>query len=99
MKGIRLIWFYSKGVENILSQFCMVIYSKWQITYNTYKYHNSRNTKDLSYDLVTPEDFNCKFTPTLQGLYIYRIKNRKDSNIFRTISTNNITILEKSVIY
>ena len=35
MKGVGKVWYYLKGVANIISQFIMALHSRWDIEYRT----------------------------------------------------------------
>ena len=61
MKGVGLVCHYPGGVANMLSQFRMIVYSKWRMTYDAVKFHRSGNIDDLNYDVTTPQCIQCKF--------------------------------------
>ena len=92
LKGVGLVWFCPKGVANILSQFRMVVCSEWRMTYDTQKYHRTGDIDDLSYHVTTPEGHNCKFSPTPQGLHIFKMKKRDGNDVFRSKVVNNHSI-------
>ena len=60
----------------------MVVHSKWKMTYNTEACHKSKDTKDLSYDVMTPQGFECKFVPNLQGLHAHKVNPKNKGRIF-----------------
>ena len=91
LKGVGMVWYYPQGVANILSQFRMIVFSKWRMTFDAAKYHRSGNIDDLSYDVTTPAGIQCKFKPTPQGLHVFKINSRDGKNIFGKSSTDNIT--------
>ena len=62
------------------------------MTHDTQKYHKSGNIDDLSYDVTTPEGYCCKFSPTPQGLHVFKIKDRSGSSIFDSKAGNNNAI-------
>ena len=64
------VWFYPKGMANILSQNRMVVNSGWDVDYSTKSYRKSSNIQDLKYDCVTSEGVNVTFTPNKQGLHV-----------------------------
>ena len=86
------MWYYPKGVANILSQFRMIAYSRWMITFDTSKYNKSGNIEDLSYNVTTQEGVKYKFSPMPQELHVHRIGIKQDKNIFGNKSANNMTI-------
>ena len=92
MMGVGTVWYYPQGVANILSQFRMVIYSKWRICYSTERYHETGDVSDLSYDVTTPDGFNCSFTPNSQGLHVYQVPKGRGTNVFGTKKKDNVTI-------
>ena len=87
-----MVWFYPGGVANILSQFRMIVCSKWRMTFDTAKYHKSGNIEDLSYNVTTHEGFQCKFQPTAHGLHVHKIKSRNGKHMFGTKHTDNLTM-------
>ena len=91
LKGVGTAWFYPNGVANTLSQFRMIAYSKWRMTYDTGRFHRSGDIANLFYDATTPQGFKCKFSLTAQGLHAHEMK-RRDNNIFGTQSVDNVTI-------
>ena len=70
LPGVGTVWFYPKGVANILSQYRMVVNSGWDVDYSTKLYRKSGNMKDLKYDCFTSEGVNVTFTPNKQGLHV-----------------------------
>ena len=86
------MWFYSRGVSNILFQFRMVVFSKWRVTHDIYKYHRSGNVDDLGHEVTTSSGFNCRFTPTKQGLCVHKTKDRSSKNMFGKDTLDNVTI-------
>jgi len=69
-------------MANILSQFRMIIHSKSRVYFDTDKYYKSGNIRDLGFDIVTPQGFQCKFVPTPEGLHIYHIDKNCKGKIF-----------------
>ena len=65
-----MVWYYPKGVANILSQYRMAACSKWNINYSTDRFHKTGNPKDLSYHCTTQEGIKCLFVPNPQGLHV-----------------------------
>ena len=61
MKGVGIIWFYPEGVTIVLSQFRMIVCSKWRMTHDTARFHKSGNIAHLSYNITTPQGFQCQF--------------------------------------
>ena len=35
MNGVGVVWFYPEGVANVLSQYRMAVFSRWEIKYDT----------------------------------------------------------------
>ena len=70
LKGIGMVWYYPDSIAKILSQFQMIIYSKWRMTYDVTKYYKSSNIEDLCYNIIILEEYECKFRHTRQELYV-----------------------------
>ena len=51
---VGMVWFYLEGVASILSQFRMIVHSKWRVYCNADKHHRSGDINDLGFDVVTP---------------------------------------------
>ena len=106
MRGVGTVWFFREGIVNILSQFQVAIYSKWDITYTTKDYRKTGRLEDLCYKVVTNEGIQCKFTPTSKGLHVLRVNEDTDDYFFgKSISDNGTdfsmamyhTILSESI--
>ena len=67
---VGTLWFYPKGMADILSQHRMVVNSECDVDYSTKSYSKSGNIQDLKYDCVTSEGVNVTFTPNKQGLHV-----------------------------
>ena len=50
LPGVGTVWFYPKGVANILSQHRMVVNSGWDVDYSTKLFRKSGDIKDLKYN-------------------------------------------------
>ena len=66
----------------MLSQFRMVVFSKWRMTHNTYKHNQTGDVNALYYDAVTSQGFECKFTPDIQGLQAYKVNHKNRNKLF-----------------
>ena len=106
MRGVGTVWFFREGVANILSQFWIAVYSRWEIMRTTKDHRKIGYFEDLCYKIVTSEGIKCKFTPTLKGLHVLRVNEDTDGCFFgRSISDNSTacgmamchTILSESV--
>ena len=62
------------------------------MTYDTKNHHKTRNIEDLSYTVITPEGKSCTFSPTPQGLHVFKINEIRSGIIFGSKSQNNVTI-------
>ena len=62
------------------------------MTYDTEKYYKTGNIEYLSYKVTTLGEQSWIFSPILQGLYVFRIEDKRSSNIFESNSQNNVTI-------
>ena len=82
LAGVGLVWHYPEGVANMLSQFRMIVHSKWKVYHSADKFHESGNINDLGFDVETPQGFRCKFTPTPQGLHVYHVNKDCKGKIF-----------------
>ena len=63
MADAGTVWLYPKVVASTLSQFRMVVHSKWEMNYNTEAPHKSKDIKNLSYDVITVQVLECEFVP------------------------------------
>ena len=71
---------------NALSHFCVVVHSKWKIICNTEARHETKDVKDLSYDVITPTGFDREFIPNSQALYVLKVNPK---NKGRTLGANS----------
>ena len=90
MPKVGAVWFYKKGVANILSQYRIATLSKWIIKYSTKRFHQTRRVKNLSYDVVTTEGIKCRFKLMPERLHVYEVSPVTNKNIFGTITIDNL---------
>ena len=76
----------------MLSQFRMVVHIKWKMTYNTEAFHKPKNIKDLSYDVMTAQGFECQLVPNTQGLHVYKVILKNQGKMFGSDSGSNKSI-------
>ena len=82
MRDVGMVWFFRKGVANILSQFRIAVHSQWDISHNTTDYKRSERLDDLCYKVRTSEGIRCKFSPMSKGLHVARIDENTDGCFF-----------------
>ena len=80
----------------MMSQFRMVVHSKWKITYNTEMCHKSKDIKDLSYDVMTVQGFECKLVPNAQELHVCKVNPKSQGKKFGADSGGNKSIFGRS---
>ena len=69
MKGIGTVWHYSAGVADILSQFRMATFIRWQISHDTTACRRTGDARESCYNVITNEEMKCKCMPTRNGLH------------------------------
>ena len=89
MYGVGTVWYYPQGVANILSQFCMIVHRKWSIYCRTDTHHKTGKISDLGFEVVTPQGFRCKFSPTEQRLHACEVKLSCGSKVFGNTVQNS----------
>jgi len=70
LPGVGTVWYYPQGSANILSRYRMVTQSKWRVSYNSARYHETGNEGDLSEHVVTPEGSEFDLAPNRRGLHV-----------------------------
>ena len=74
----------------MLSQFRMVVFNKWRMT--TDENHQTGDGNDLCYDEFSPQGFELKFTPAIQGLYAHKFNHKDRNKLFgRKVHDNGST--------
>ena len=86
LAGVGTVWCYPKEVVNMISQFRMVVHRNWKMTFNIETRHETKDFKDLSYDAMKPQGFECEFVPNSQGLHVHKVNPK---NKGRTLGTNS----------
>ena len=74
---------------NTISQFHIVVNSTWKMTCNAEARHKTKYIKDLSYDAMTLQGFECKLMPNSQGLDVHEVNPKNKGGIFGTNSGGN----------
>ena len=70
LPGVGTVWYYPKGVANILSQHRVITLSKWRVKFDSAMYYRTGNRMDLCYHCTTGEGVEVEFTPTAKGLHV-----------------------------
>ena len=90
--GVGIVWFFDKGIANIVSQFWLAAYSKWHMSYNTNKFHHTRNGCNLYYEVTTQERVKCQFILTLKGLHAFTTDKKNSKTDFGIKMISNSVI-------
>ena len=88
LKRVGTIWYYLNIASNVLFQFRMGFFSKWQITCNIDEYHSTNDIGDICHDVITLEGFKFKFVPLPQGLYMHKVDPKSKENVFGMKGSN-----------
>ena len=95
MPGVGTVWFYPKGVANILSLNRMIKKSGWDIDFSSRGWRTTNNAHDLAYRCETAEGVKVEFLPTEQGLHVMNCSEYfgvgKSGYIFGKYITDNST--------
>ena len=66
----------------MLSQFIVASLSKWSMSYDTAKHHETGNAKDLCCEEATEEGKHCVFVSTTEGLHAHTVRKEKIERVF-----------------
>lgn len=93
--GVGTIWYYPQGSTNVFSRHQMMTQSKWNVYYNSDKYHETGNEDDLVEQVCTKEGREFDFKPTPAGLHVLGCTSfsgaNKSSHVFGTTIIDNGT--------
>ena len=82
IRGVGIVWYYLKGVANILSQFMMALHGVWDIEYSTKTFNKTGIIEDLCFNVMKEEGFKCTFDPTSKGLHVHASDKSDCGNMF-----------------